>query len=104
MRYDLETIKDGELFETHECLSYETFIEIICNDILSDRFETTIIKRRCCSSVCERILTIDDAKAISDLSRKEQDEDLKNIMKRTVNNWYMKGTISAEASDLPDML
>jgi hypothetical protein len=79
-------------------------IEIICNDILSDRFETTVIKRRCCGSVCECILTIDDTKTISDLSQREQDGDLKGIMKRTVNNWYMKGTITAETSDLPDML
>ena len=104
MRYDLEAMRDGERFETHGCLSYETFIEIICDDIISGKFETAIIKRRCCSSVCERFLTIDDAKTILDVSKEEQNGDQKDIMKRVVNNWYMKGTISAGNSDLPDML
>jgi hypothetical protein len=104
MRYDLEVVRNGERSETHECLSYETFVEIICDDILSDRFEVTVIKRRCCGSVCERFLTIDDAQAILDLVRKEQTDDPKTILKRAVSNWYMKGTISADSSDLPDML
>jgi hypothetical protein len=104
MRYDLEIVRNNERLETHGCLSYETFIEVICDDILSDKFEITVIKRRCCGSVCERILTLSDAEAILDLSKTEQGEDPKNVLKRVVNNWYMKGKISVDCSDLPDML
>jgi len=104
MRYDLYNITDGEECESHICLSYESIIDIICEDILDGRFEDTVIGRRCCGSVSKCTLTKKEASEILALAKIQTDRDLKDVMRTILNNWYIKGTMSADNSDLPDML
>jgi len=91
MRYDLDGMIDGEEHIVRECLSYEDFIDAICDSVILGYEGDLILKRRCCGSVWKRTLTNRDANILLETARRNSGEDLRHMLFLTIEKWYMKG-------------
>lgn len=91
---EIEEAPDNIIYEN---LEYIGVLNIVIKHLLSDKRSPLVIRRRCCSSVSEMVLSNDAADALRGLVSNYGDDIDEKIRKLdiAVNNWYIRGVISA---------